>query len=82
VQRSITAEIEAALAQIERDIASGDLKEQACLNRLRKTVELEKQVKRYETAFDAPLTRLHEACKRARVATAQATLESTAAGVA
>jgi len=79
---ALTADIEAELATIEQDIASGELREQACINRLKRTVNLEKRVKRYETAFDAPLTRLREACKRARVATAQATLESTAAGVA
>lgn len=79
---ALTAEIETELAVIEQDIASGELKEQACINRLKRAVRLEQRVKRYETAFDAPLSRLREACKQARIATAQATLQDTAASVA
>lgn len=79
---ALTAEVEAELVSIQQDIASGELKEQACETRLRKAVKLEGKVTRFEKAFDSPLTRLREACKAARIATAQATLEASAAGVA
>ena len=79
---ALTSEVEQELAAIEADIADSDLKEQACLTRLRKTGQLESKVKRYETAFDAPLTRLREAVSRTSVAVAQATLQASAAGAA
>ena len=79
---ALTAEVEQELAAIEADIADCELKESACLTRLRKTGLLEAKVKRYETAFDAPLTRLREAVSRTSVAVAQATLQASAAGAA
>lgn len=79
---ALTSEVEQELASTEASIADSDLKEQACLTRLRKTGQLEAKVKRYETAFNAPLTRLKEPVKRTGVAVAQATLQASASGVA
>jgi hypothetical protein len=79
---ALTAEVEAELASIEADIAEGDLKEQACINRLRKTGSLEAKVKRYEAAFDASLAQLRQAIDRAAVAAAQAAVQSAAGAVA
>lgn len=79
---ALTAEIEAELASIEADIADGNLQEQACINRLRKTGSLEAKVKRYEAAFALPLTALREAIDRAAVAAAQAAVQSVAGAVA
>jgi hypothetical protein len=79
---ALTAEIAAELAQIEEDVADGDLKEQACVSRLKRVGALESKVKRYETAFASPLTVLHEAVERASVAVAQATLQASASAIA
>lgn len=79
---ALTAEIAAELAQIEQDVAEGDLKEQACVSRLKRVGALESKVKRYETAFASPLTVLHEAVERASVAVAQATLQASASAIA
>jgi hypothetical protein len=79
---ALTAEIAAELAQIEQDVANGDLKEQACVSRLKRVGALESKVKRYEAAFASPLTMLHEAVERASVAVAQATLQTSASAIA
>ena len=79
---ALTAEVEGELAAIEREIADGELKEQACVRRLRKILALKGKVGRYEAAFDAPLARLQEACQRALTATDQATVQNVAVGAA
>ena len=79
---ALTAEVAAELAQIEQDVANGDLKEQACVSRLKRVGALESKVKRYEAAFASPLTMLHEAVERASVAVAQATLQTSASAIA
>jgi hypothetical protein len=79
---ALTAEIEAELASIEADISEGNLQEQACINRLRKTGSLEAKVKRYEAAFDASLAQLRQAIDRAAVAVAQAAVQSAAGAIA
>jgi hypothetical protein len=79
---ALTSEVAAELSQIEQDVADGDLKEQACLSRLKRVGALESKVKRYETAFASPLTVLHEAVERASVAVAQATLQTSASAIA
>ena len=79
---ALTAEIAAELAQIEQDVANGDLKEQACVSRLKRVGALESKVKRYEAAFASPLTVLHGAVERASVAVAQATLQTSASTIA
>ena len=79
---ALTTEVAVELAQIEEDVADGDLKEQACLSRLKRVGALESKVKRYETAFASPLDTLRDAVQRASVAVAQATLQASASAIA
>ncbi len=82
VSDALTSEVQAELAAIEADVAAGNLKETACLNRLRRTSDLEGKVKLYEGLFESPLTQLREAVQRASVAVAQATIQASASAVA
>jgi hypothetical protein len=76
---SLTAEVEAAIAQMEAELALGNLQERACLTRLKQAGRLNEKVQRYEQAFDSPLTKLREACQRAASAAAMAALQASAA---
>jgi len=79
---ALTAEISTELAQIEADIADGDLLERACLSRLRRVGGLESKVQRYEQAFASPLDKLRAAVSGTSRAVAQATLQAGAAAIA
>ena len=76
---ALTSEVEQALANIEVDIREAELKEQACLSRLRRVGELSDKVKRYEESFKRPLTSLADAVQRSATAVAQATIQASAA---
>lgn len=78
---SLTDEIEQALATMEEELKAGNLQEEACMTRIRRTAALADKVRLYEQAFDRPLTKLHDACNRAAAAAAMAALEHSAAGV-
>lgn len=76
---ALTAEVEAELVAVESDVANGDLKEQACVSRLKRVGALESKVKRYEQAFQHPLAVLRETVRRSAVVVGQAALEASAA---
>ncbi len=76
---SLRAEVEEALAAIEAEVQDVDsLSETKCENRVRKIAEIERKIRDYETAFQAPLNALHTMAQRAgsAVATAQMILSA------
>ena len=79
---ALTAEITLEATMIQAEIANGDLKEQACLSRLKRVGALESKVKRYEAAFASPLDTLRDALTHVGVAVAQATIQASASAIA
>lgn len=79
---ALASEVFSELTLIEHDIKDGDLREGACLTRLKRTGQLEAKVKRYEAAFSSSLESLRKAIQRTSVAAAQATIQASASAVA
>lgn len=75
VTHAITAEVTAELATIEADIATGSLKEEACLNRLVKAGQLQQKVRRYEADMGTQLDALNAAIEKTSQAVAWTTLQ-------
>jgi hypothetical protein len=74
----LTDDVLGELTRIESEVADGNLKEGACLSRLRNVGAFEAKVKRYEDAFSTPLNTLQDAVRRASTAVAQATILASA----
>jgi hypothetical protein len=76
---ALTSEVEAELAQIEAELAAGELKPGACLRRVERVGKIEAKVQRYANAFGVPMTKLTEATTAVAGHAAMAALQVSAA---
>jgi hypothetical protein len=76
---ALTSEVELELANIEAELAAGDLKPTVCLRRAERVGKIDEKVRRYAEAFGVPMTKLTEATAAVAGHAAMAALQSSAA---
>lgn len=79
---ALRAEVEHEIAKIENELADSDLTPATCVRRMDKASRIEEKVRRYENAFNEPLTALVDCVQRAGQNAAMAALQASAAQVA